>query len=208
MTPELATAASHGNTLSIVISPAVTLAIILLLVVTRVRGRRLEPVRLLVADLILIAVGIGESVPVLHNSSLHGTDYLIGGIDLLDSLIIGTIRGFTVRLYQRDGAPWYRYGAATVALWALSILIRIALATVASARHASPLIAGGDLLFMLGLALLGQNLVIARRHNHPQIRPGHPVAPAGAALSGQLLRWPAPAVALTSSGPRGTRVVA
>jgi hypothetical protein len=173
MTPQLATAAaSQSNTLSSVISPAVTLAIILLLLVTRVRGRRLEPARLLAGDLILIAVGISGSVPVLHNTTLHGIDYLIGSIDLLDSLIIGTIRGFTVRLYQRDGVPWYRYGPATVALWVLSILIRVALATVASAHHASPLIAGGDLLFMLGLALVCQNLVVAWRHSQPQARPG------------------------------------
>ena len=183
MTHQLATAAaSPGNTLSSIISPAVTLAIILLLVVTRVRGRRLEPARLLVADLILIAVGIGESVPLLHNTTLHGTDWLIGSADLLDSLIIGTTRGFTVQLYQRDGAPWYRYGPATVALWLLSILIRIALAAIASARHASPLVTGGDLLFMLGLALLCQNLMIVRRHSHPQARPSHPVEPADAAL--------------------------
>jgi len=183
MTPHLAAAASQGDTLSSIISPAVTLVIIVLLVVTRVRGRRLEPARLLTADLILIAVGIGGAVPVLHSTTLHGIDWLIGSADLLDSLVIGTARGFTVRLYQRDGAHCYRYGPATVALWILSILIRIALAAAASARHASPLIAGGDLLFMLGLALLCQNLVVIRRHRHPQARPSHPVEPADAALS-------------------------
>jgi hypothetical protein len=81
-----------------------------LLLVTRVHGRRLQPARLLAGPLILIAIGIGigSSAPELHSTTLHGVDYLIGSIDLLDSLIIGTIRGFTIRLYQRDGAPWYR----------------------------------------------------------------------------------------------------
>jgi len=37
-----------------------------------------------------------------------------------------------------------------------------------SAHRASPLTEGGDLLFMLGLALLGQNLVVARRYNRLQ----------------------------------------
>lgn len=104
-----------------------------------------------------------RTAPELH-STLHRIDYLIGGIDLLDSLIVGTIRGFTVRLYQRDGAPWYRYGPATIALWLLSILIRVGLAILGSAHHASPLTEGSDLLFMLGLALLCQNVVVARRH--------------------------------------------
>jgi hypothetical protein len=166
-----AAAASQGNTLGSAISPLGTLAIILLLLGTRVRGRPLQPARLLAGDLILVAIGIGSSVPGLHAAALHGTDYLIGGVDLLDSLVVGTIRGCTVRLYQRDGAAWYRYGRATVALWIASILIRAALAVLASARHAAPLVAGDDLLFMLGLALLCQNLVVARRSITRSARP-------------------------------------
>jgi hypothetical protein len=118
--------------------------------------------------LVLVAIGIGSSASELHTTTLHGIDYLIGSIDLLDSLIVGTIRGFTVRLYQRDGAAWYRYRPATVALWLLSILIRVGLAILGSAHHASPLTEGSDLLFMLGLALLCQNVVVAWRHAQPQ----------------------------------------
>jgi hypothetical protein len=150
---------------SSLISSAVTLAIIVLLLVTRVRGRPLQPARLLVADLILMGVGAGSCVAGLRGGgALHGIDYLIAGADLLDSLIVGSLRGRTVRLYRRDGAAWYRYGPATVALWVLSIAIRVVLAVVGSAHHASPVVDGGDLLFMLGLALLCQNLVVLRRH--------------------------------------------
>jgi hypothetical protein len=149
------------------------LAIIVLLV-TRARGRPLEPARLLVGPLLLIAIGIGSSTPALHGATLHGAtlhgaawhgiDYLIVGLDLLDSLLVGTIRGFTVRLYQRDGAPWYRYGPVTIALWLLSILIRVGLVILGAAHHASPLAEGSDLLFMLGLALLCQNVVVVQRY--------------------------------------------
>lgn len=163
MTLQLA-AASQGGTLNSTVPAVVDLAIIVLLLVTRARGRPLQPARLLAGPLILIAIGIGSSAPELHSATLHGIDYLIGGLDVLDSLIVGTIRGFTVRLYQRDGAPWYRYGPATIALWLLSILIRVGLAILGSAHHASPLAEGGDLLFMLGLALLCQNVVVVRRH--------------------------------------------
>lgn len=179
MTLHLVTATattSRANTLGGVISAAVTLAIIGLLIATRVRGRRLEPARLLVGPLVLIAVGVGSvigSVSGAHATTLHGIDYVIGSIDLLDSLIVGTVRGFTVRLYERDGDPCYRYGRATVALWLLSILIRVAVAIVGSAHHASSL-TGSDLLFMLGLALLCQNLVVVRRHA-PSPRPSRAV---------------------------------
>lgn len=139
MTLQLAAVtASQSNTLNSVIPAAVDLGIILLLVVTRVHGRRLQPAAPLVSPLVLIAIGIGSSAAELHTTNLHGIDYLIGGIDLLDSLVVGTIRGFTVRLYQRDGAPWYRYGPATVALWLRSILIRVGLAILGSVHHASP----------------------------------------------------------------------
>jgi drug/metabolite transporter (DMT)-like permease len=180
MTLHLATStASQSSTLSGVISTAVTLAIIVLLIVTRVRGRRLEPARLLIGPLVLMAVGVGSVVGSSASgthTTLHGIDYLVGSIDLLDSLLVGTIRGFTVRLYERAGDPWYRYQAATVALWVLSILIRAALAVVGSTRHASPL-TGNDLLFMLGLALLCQNAVIVRRHarHQPAPQPNHVV---------------------------------
>jgi hypothetical protein len=159
MNPQLA---GQANTLGSVISPAITLAIVLLLVVSRVRGRPLQPARLLTGDLILLAIGLGALIPESH-TIVHGIDYLIVGADLLDSLVLGTIRGFTVRLYERDGVPWYRYGLPTVVWWVVSILIRVALAVLGSAHHASPLSTGGDLLFMLGLALLCQNLVVIRR---------------------------------------------
>jgi hypothetical protein len=166
-----AVATSQGGSLNSVISAGVTLAIVVLLAVSRVYGRRLEPARLLAGPLVLIAIGIGSAAAGLQagpHATQHvawdGIDYLIGSIDLLDSLIVGTIRGFTVRIYQRDGADWYRYGAATVALWLVSIVIRVALAIVGAAHHASPLIVGSDLLFMLGLALLSQNGVVAWRH--------------------------------------------
>jgi hypothetical protein len=116
---------------------------------------------------VLIAIGIGSgigsSATESRTSTLHAIDYLIGGIDLLDSLVVGTVRGFTVRLYQRDGAPWYRYGPATGALWLLSILIRVPLAILGSAHRPSALTGGNDLVFMLGLALLCQNVVVVRR---------------------------------------------
>lgn len=176
----LATAATGHHALSAAISAGVTLltlAIIVMLLVTRVRGRRLKPARaLLGAPLILtgigaaftIAIGLGSAAAGLHDTTLHGIDYLIGAIDLLDSLILGTIRGFSIRLYERDGVVWSRYGPATVALWLVSILIRVALSTLGAAHHASPLIEGNDLLFMLGLTLLCQNAVVARRHAQGQ----------------------------------------
>jgi hypothetical protein len=163
---------SQGSTLGGTVPAVTTLAIIVLLVITRVRGRPLQPARLLAGPLVLmivgagslLAVGIGSSASGPHAATLHGIDFLIGGADLLDSVVVGTIRGFTVRLYQRDGAAWYRYGPATVALWVLSIGVRVALAVLGTARHASPLTDGGDLLFMLGLALICQNLVVIRRN--------------------------------------------
>lgn len=96
MPPRLAAVADpagQGSTLSSGISAAVTPVIILVLIATRIHGRRLQPAHLLILPLGLMAIGIGSSASELHATSLHSIDYLIGGINLLDSLIIGTIRG-------------------------------------------------------------------------------------------------------------------
>jgi len=61
-------------TLNSIVPAAVDLAIIVLLLVTRVHGRRLQPARLLAGPLILIAIGIGSSAPELHSTTLHGID--------------------------------------------------------------------------------------------------------------------------------------
>jgi hypothetical protein len=155
-------AAATHSTVSGAASAAIVLAVIALLVVTRMRGRRLDEQRMLLIPGILIVAGIAN-VASAHSGTLHSIDYVIIAIDLADSLILGVCRGFSVKIYEQDGAPWYRYSPLTAGLWLLSIGIRLGLAAIGSKHHAAAITAGGDLLLMLGLTLVCQNLVVAAR---------------------------------------------
>lgn len=153
---------------SSVVSVVVTLVILLLVLVSRVRGRELLTRRLFVGPLIILLLGAASVIPQLSASKsapvhLHGIDYLVLGTDLALSVVIGSIRGFTVLIYPKDGTTWYRYGPVTVLLWFLSIALRIALGIIGAHHGAQPLATSGVVLFMFGLTLLIQNGIVAAR---------------------------------------------
>lgn len=152
---------------SSVVSVAVTLVILLLVMVRRVRGRELLTRRLLILPFILLLLGAGSVIPQLAPKSapvhLHGIDYLVLGTDLALSVVIGSVRGFTVLIYPKDGTTWYRYGPVTVLLWLLSIALRTALGIIGARHGAQPLVTSGVVLLMFGLTLLIQNSLVAAR---------------------------------------------
>lgn len=159
----LSAVSSTNSATTSVLSGVVSLVVLVLLLVRRARGQPLNVRRILTLAGVITVIGVVVAVSELNTTKFHSVDYVIGGIDLVDSLVLGTVRGFTVRIEDRDGALWYRYGPLTLAFWVVSIVIRVVLIVVGEAHHVSSLIAEGDLLFMLGIMLLCQNLVVAQR---------------------------------------------
>ena len=158
-------AAAGGADAAATPTVAITLVILLLIVAKRVRGQRLRPHKLIILPLIPMLMGAGEAIslfadPRLGPIRLHGIDYLVLAVDLALSIAIGSVRGFTVRVYPKDGVTWYRYGPMTVLLWCLSITLRIALGIYGSHRGATPLVTSDSVLVMLGLTLLIQNVIV------------------------------------------------
>jgi hypothetical protein len=141
------------------------LVVIVLLVVSRTRGTPLRAAKLLILPVAVMAAGGLAAVATAASIKphLHAIDFVIIALDLVLSLGLGVARGVSVQLYRRDGAPWYRYGGVTVALWALSILLRLALAVFGAHHGASPLTASSLILFWLGVSLLTQNAVLLAR---------------------------------------------
>ncbi len=159
---------AHDNS---VISAPATLAILGVLLLRRVREQRLQVRQLIIRPVILVALRWALCAPQLRTTTFHSGDLPIGAIDVLASLVLGTIRGFTVHISHHDGGVWYRYRWSTFVLWFVSILIRVALAIVGSAHHVSALIGGDDLLVLFGLSVLCQNLIVAGRNSeHPRRR--------------------------------------
>lgn len=170
----------HSNQISVLAAPAggsaaasiptvaATLVILLVILAKRVRGQRLQPHKLIILPLVPMILGVGEAIPLLVVPrlgiiSLHGTDYVVLAVDLALSIAIGSVRGFTVRIYPQDGVTWYRYGPITVLLWCLSIALRVTLGIYGSQHGAIPLVTSDSVLVMLGLTLLIQNLIVIAR---------------------------------------------
>ena len=143
---------------------AIDLVVVVVLVLTKMRGQELQPRTRLLGPLIIIVAGIATMVPQApENLELHAIDYIVGTLDVALSVILGAIRGFTVRIYRRDQTWWYRYGPATVTLWAVSIVLRVVLMIFGAHHGAISLITNSDLLAMLGLTLLIQNVTVLAR---------------------------------------------
>jgi hypothetical protein len=180
------------------------LAVIVLLVATRTRGTPLRAAKLIILPAVVLVIGALAAAATAASTKphLHPLDAVIIVVDVALSLTLGIARGVSVRIYRQDGSVWYRYGGATVALWALSIGLRFALGAFGAHHGASPLTTSASVLFMLGLSLLAQNTVMLRRSaRQPVPRPGRQ---ASTTQSGETarLRWVAGPVSAESRGGR------
>ncbi|MFI6600172.1 hypothetical protein ACIBHX_28345 [Nonomuraea sp. NPDC050536] len=139
---------------------------VLVLVVTRMSGKQLRPGRLLILPIVLAVVGLAPVVPqLLAGVELHGIDYQVIAVDLTLSIGLGGVRGFTVQIYAKDATNWYRYGPVTVALWCLSIALRFAVGRYGAGHAATTLATSAGVIFMLGLTLLIQNVIVIARNS-------------------------------------------
>ncbi|UUT34315.1 hypothetical protein [Microbacterium elymi] len=139
------------------------LAVVVVVVLTRLRARPIRP-RLVILPIVLIVAGIAVLLPaVMATSAFHLVDALVLTIDVALSVGLGWVRGASVQLHAADDAVWSRYTVVTVALWAVSIVLRFALGLVGDNFGAAAVVTTGPVLFFLGVTLLVQNIVVRRR---------------------------------------------
>lgn len=155
----------------------VTLAVVVLL---RLRARPARTRRLVTGPVVVVLVGAFLLVPwlALPSPGGGGVTAAVGPADLALTVGLGVARAATVQLSpEAGGMVRYRYTAATVVLWAISVALRFELADAGARLGASPAVTEGSVLLTLGLALLTQNLVVARnaarrRYATPRVSPG------------------------------------
>lgn len=117
--------------------------------------------------LILTAIGAYETVSLTHGAhpvKFDGADiaYLVlaGAV----SVVLGLVRGSTVRIHDRGGMLTQQYTALTVVLWLATIGIRLGMDLVASHSFGvAAAVAGSSILMMFGLSLLGESAAVALR---------------------------------------------
>lgn len=102
--------------------------------------------------------------------SRHTPPVTITGTDLayllacgFVSLLLGVLRGSTIRIYPVNGELVQRYSALTTALWIFSIAVRIAMDLAAPPFGVATAVASTSLLLMFGISLLGESLAVSAR---------------------------------------------
>ena len=144
------------------------LVVIVALVITRTHGQPVRAAKLLILPAIVLVAGVASAIPAIAatGSGLRPVDVVIIVADLALSLGLGAARGASIRVYPQDGALWYRYGAVTVVLWAVSIGLRFALGALGTHVGGNALVTSASVLSMLGLSLMAQNILLLHRAWH------------------------------------------
>lgn len=136
------------------------------LLVRRMAGEPAQAKRMLVLPAVLSVIGLNDvSGQVKSPLSLV---FLVATAAV--SLLLGALRGASVRISHRDGLAFVRYTGVTVLLWILNVAVKLgANLALHSLAPKDAGVAGNSLLFTLGLSILAEGLVIlyrALRGNH------------------------------------------
>jgi hypothetical protein len=138
------------------------LAAVSYVLASRWRGRPIESRRLLLMPAVLSGYGLllftGAS-----SRGLRAIDVALIAAGVAVSAGMGVIRGTSVSVFLRDGRPWMRYRFTTLALWAATAAVRLAVAVVSNALGASASAREPALLLSVGVTLLAEGAVVTRR---------------------------------------------
>src|ERR1700753_3833124 len=83
------------------------------LLVRRMAGEPAQAKRMLILPVVLIAIGISDLSG--HVSSSMSLLFLVATAAI--SVVLGALRGASVRISQRDGVAFVRYTGVTIVLW-------------------------------------------------------------------------------------------
>ncbi|WP_406641760.1 DUF1453 domain-containing protein [Amycolatopsis sp. WGS_07] len=138
------------------------------LMVRRMIGEPAQAKQMLILPAVLSVVGLSTlSGEVKTPASLV---FLVGTAAI--SIVLGVLRGASVRISRRDGTAFVRYTALTVGLWVANIVVKVGVNLALDAFD--PQDAGGvsnSLMLTLGVGILAEGLVVLYR----ALRAGHQV---------------------------------
>lgn len=142
------------------------LAAIAYILIRRVMGEPAQVRRMVILPMVLTVIGLSDvSGDVRTRLSLL---FLLATAAI--SVVLGVLRGVSVRISDRDGVAFVRYTAFTVVLWVVSLAIRFGANLALGAIDPTDAGAvGNSLLLTLGLGILAEGLVVlsrAVRGNH------------------------------------------
>ncbi|MFE4970873.1 DUF1453 domain-containing protein [Kitasatospora sp. NPDC056651] len=143
-------------------------AVVVVVVIRRLRGEPLNARDLFGAPVVLTGLGVWA---VAQRHGLGAADYgwIMAGSVL--GVALGAVRGATIRVYEREGVLWQRYTARTFLIAALSLAVMAGFAALAA--HFGLAADARPVQLSIGVGFLGEALVVGRRG----LASGTPFAP-------------------------------
>jgi hypothetical protein len=138
----------------------VILAVVGYLLVRRVMGEPAQVRRMLILPAVLTLIGLSDvSGGIRTPLSLM---FLVGTAAV--SIVLGALRGLSVRISQQDGIAFVRYTVFTIVLWVVNLAVKFganfALGVIDPKAAAA---VGNSLLLTLGLGILAEGGVVLYR---------------------------------------------
>jgi len=134
----------------------------------RMIGEPAQAKRMLVLPAVLSVIGLSDVSG--HVKSPVSLLFLVATAAV--SVVLGALRGVSVRISRRDGLAFVRYTGFTVVLWVVNLAIKFgANLLLGGIDRTDAGAVGNSLLLTLGLGLLAEGLVVLYR----ALRTGHPV---------------------------------
>jgi hypothetical protein len=135
-------------------------ALLVLMVYRRAQGRPVGTAKqLFLLPAIVSVLGFED----FSHAKLGTIDIAVGVAGCGLSLLLGALRGTQNKLSLRDGTPWVRWGAVSVAIFAVNIVAKLALDVAGAALGGSASGITASLLLAVGLMLAGEAGVVWAR---------------------------------------------
>ncbi|MER7582128.1 DUF1453 domain-containing protein [Kitasatospora sp. NPDC097691] len=137
---------------------ALIAAVVVVVVVRRLRGEPLNARDLFAPPVVLTGLGAWA---LLQRHGLGAGDYawVAAGAGL--GVALGAARGATVRVYEREGVLWQRYTGRTFLVAALSLAVMTGFAALAERGGLAP--DARPVQLSIGVGFLGEALVVGYR---------------------------------------------
>jgi nicotinamide riboside transporter PnuC len=146
---------------AVIVNGALVVALVVFVLYQQTIARPVVARRLWLLPGILAVVGV-IVIANINKGVLSYTALTWIGIDIVVSIVLGVVRGFFVRVYERDGVMWRQGNVITVSLWIVAILVRVVIGYFADKAGVGN-VSTAALELALAASLLAQNGVIAYR---------------------------------------------
>jgi hypothetical protein len=134
--------------------------LLILVVYQRIQGRAVGTTKQLFGlPIIITLLGFED----FSHAKPDAIDIAVGVAGCALSLILGALRGTQNKLNVRDGVPWVRWGAASVAIFAVNIVAKLVLDGAGVAVGGSTSGITASLVLAVGLMLVGEAAVVSVR---------------------------------------------